>query len=78
MLVGKMIPVLMFYELDSVLDRFKRQHQLEYLENDFINYLLDPTIFFESFTVILTLDLAGLFWKSDVLKENDGKKCFLF
>jgi hypothetical protein len=72
---GRMIPVLIFYELDSILDSFKRQYQLEFLENDTVNYLLDPDIFFDSFTDVLTLDLAGLTWKSDIVDLSENKKC---
>ena len=75
---GKMFPVLIFYELDSALDAFKRQFQLEYIENDTLNYLLDPEVYFESFTDMMSMDLAGLVWKSDLIDIAESKKCTLF
>ena len=72
---GRMAPVLLFYELDAALDMYKRQYQLEYIENDEMNYLLDPEVYFDSFTDVISLDLAGLAWKSDLLDIEQSKKC---
>lgn len=76
-ITGKMAPVMLFYELDEMLDMFKRQYQLEYLEHDEANYLLDPENYFDSFADVISLDLAGLSWKSELLDTEDSKKCLI-
>ena len=72
---GKMKPVLLVFELDSELDQYRREHQLEYIENEQINYLLDPDVYFESFTDVMSIDLAGLTWKSEFSDLKAEKKC---
>jgi hypothetical protein len=78
LIAGKMKPVMLIYELDAELDKIKREYQLDYIQNEHINYLLDPDVYFESFNDVLALDLAGLAWKSDVLDVKDTKKCRIF
>lgn len=75
LILGKVKPVLLVYELDSELDKFKREYQLEYIEKEQINYLLDPDVYFESFNDVLSLDLAGLTWKSELTEMKTEKKC---
>jgi hypothetical protein len=75
---GRMMPVLLFYELDAELDRFKREYQLEYIESDLANYLLDPHSYFESFAETLDMDLAGMEWRSDCVQARDQRRCVLF
>jgi len=70
-----MKPVLLVFELDSELDQYRREHQLEYIENEQINYLLDPDVYFESFTDVMSIDLAGLTWKSEFSDLKAEKKC---
>lgn len=75
LVAGKMKPVMLVYELDSEVDKWKREYQLEYIETENINYLLDPDVYFESFGDTLVMDLAGLTWKSELLDAKDAKKC---
>lgn len=70
---GRMAPVLMFYEMDAVLDELKIKYQLELLNADIANYLLDPDIYFESYTDVLSLDLAGMEWKIEFSDDRRSK-----